>query len=269
LGESIVNLFSIFIFGHEIELAGFCFLQGFMLQFFQMTEFLWITIISFNLFTAVYLRKVLFNKMEILYHIICWGFSTICAILPLFTVSYGVAGIWCWIIRSGAGSVWRFIVFYIPLYLFILLVLIMYAIVVAVIIENKRKVKKLKKSGEDKTKKLIARLFLYPIIFLLLYIMPTVNRIQNWVSTTDILALYILQALTAPLLGFCNSLVYGLNSDTKKQFSDYLEEHGCISAKKQEGEEPQKVVKGNRETTVDNTEDSIDLTMPKLPPKEN
>lgn len=53
---------------------------------------------------------------------------------------------------------------------------------------------------------------------MVLYICPTINRIYNWISNDDIFFLYLLQVLTAPLLGFVNSLVYGLDEDLRRKY---------------------------------------------------
>ena len=51
-------------------------------------------------------------------------------ILPMFTGSYGPAGVWCWIQKTGIANVWRFVTFYVPLYLCIIIMLVMYAIII-------------------------------------------------------------------------------------------------------------------------------------------
>jgi hypothetical protein len=39
------------------------------------------------------------------------------AIIPLLAGVYGPAGVWCWIIKTGAGLPLRFVTFYVPLYI--------------------------------------------------------------------------------------------------------------------------------------------------------
>ncbi len=47
-----------------------------------------------------------------------WGGAFILTLLPLTTDSYGDTGAWCWILsEDGADVAWRFIQFYIPLWL--------------------------------------------------------------------------------------------------------------------------------------------------------
>jgi hypothetical protein len=53
---------------------------------------------------------------------------------------------------------------------------------------------------------------------MVLYILPTINRVYNWISNDDIFILYLGQVLTAPLLGFVNSLAYGLDEELRRKY---------------------------------------------------
>jgi len=53
---------------------------------------------------------------------------------------------------------------------------------------------------------------------MLLYIFPTINRIQNWITNDEVFFLYVAHVLTAPLLGFVNAIVYGLDEDIRKRY---------------------------------------------------
>jgi len=49
----------------------------------------------------------------------------------------------------------------------------------------------------------------YPAIFVILYAFPLANRIYNEAQDKDNYFLLVMQAMTAPLLGFVNSVAYG------------------------------------------------------------
>ena len=73
-------------------------------------------------------RKVILQRDSrqdlVKYGVIAFGVSGIAALLPLTTSSYGSAGGWCWITSTGnsvlnKGNLWRFVLFYLPLWLVI------------------------------------------------------------------------------------------------------------------------------------------------------
>lgn len=54
------------------------------------------------------------------------------------------------------------------------------------------------------------RLVAYPIVFLILYIVPTVNRIYDLINDDDSFILYFIHGLSATSLGFANCIIYGI-----------------------------------------------------------
>jgi len=252
LGEATANLLTIFIYNKETEPVydGVCFAQGMMLQFFQVAEFLWTTVIALNLCFVVVLHKRV-RSFEKWYHIIVWSIVLIFAILPATTTSYGLGeqNYWCWITKDKViGDVWRFIIFYIPLYLCIMLVIILYIIIWRTVyktfkIFNRTFIKNNPSLGDslldedsihskdnqekERQHHLLNKLKAYPIIFLCMWIFPTINRIQNWIENTDIFALVLLQVLTAPLIGFVNSVVYGWTLEIRSRYRAMLSQTWC------------------------------------------
>eukprot|EP01130_Rhizamoeba_saxonica_P009668 TRINITY_DN3941_c0_g1_i2.p1 TRINITY_DN3941_c0_g1~~TRINITY_DN3941_c0_g1_i2.p1 ORF type:complete len:243 (-),score=32.25 TRINITY_DN3941_c0_g1_i2:590-1318(-) len=212
-------------------LIGFCIAQGLFLQYFQIATFCWITIIAFDLWMIVVRKRTRTSFLEKFYHIGAWVTALLFALFPLVTSSYGLSGIWCWIVNTDtASSVWRFLVFYIPLYLMILVVIVLYVMIIYNVIKYFKK-----SDTDDKSKKRVRRqlnrLKLYPIIFLLLYIFPIINRIYDWSSDGDqSFFLFLMQALTAPLLGFANGIVYvGLDPEMRRSWKNFLFTHGCCT----------------------------------------
>lgn len=62
-------------------------------------------------------------------------------------------------------------------------------------------------------KKQVAPIRYYPLVYLVLEIAPVLNRLQNAADPTDpVFALYLMQSLSSPLVGFANAIVYAMNS---------------------------------------------------------
>jgi len=62
----------------------------------------------------------------------------------------------------------------------------------------------------QKASRLNALLSIYPAIFVAVYAFPLTNRIYLEYAEEEMFFLYLMQALTAPLLGFANAVAYGL-----------------------------------------------------------
>lgn len=82
---------------------------------------------------------------------------------------------------------------------------------------------------KEKTKRQLSRLRWYPIIFVVLYIPATINRFYNWASQDDIFFLYLLQVLTAPAVGFVNSIAYGLDTESRHRIGNFFVRRGMCS----------------------------------------
>jgi len=114
--------------GHN---TGLCYFQSLMISYFELASMLWSVSIAFTLHMA-FLRENAIHHEAIetymsKYHAVCWGLPAILTILPLTTGSYGDAGGWCWIkSQRDIDVAWRFIQFYIPLWLSIIYSLVVY-----------------------------------------------------------------------------------------------------------------------------------------------
>mmetsp|Transcript_29849 Transcript_29849/g.69296 ORF Transcript_29849/g.69296 Transcript_29849/m.69296 type:complete len:202 (+) Transcript_29849:121-726(+) len=106
-----------YFLGHRAELVGegLCTLQGMTQQFFELASVLWTVVIGLTLWSSVVRQVKMENRAAM--HGFAWGTSFIIMLLPLSTDSYGPAGSWCWIKDKMPGTVWRYIVFYVPLWL--------------------------------------------------------------------------------------------------------------------------------------------------------
>ncbi|XP_077988029.1 cyclic AMP receptor-like protein A isoform X2 [Glandiceps talaboti] len=199
-----------------------CDFQAWWLTFFDWCVLLWVCCITFNLFCNA-VRQVKTDRYELIYHLLCWGVSFIIACLPLIGNHYGPAGAWCWISGDNATT-WRFAIWYGPLFVIIFLMFVVYTYI---IIHVNRKVKAWEGTYDPETerskqllKEEIKPLLVYPFIYLLISIFPLINRIQNAVSHNNpIFVLVLLHALTSPLQGAINAIVYGLDKETRSRLT--------------------------------------------------
>ncbi|XP_070537843.1 cyclic AMP receptor-like protein A isoform X2 [Ptychodera flava] len=210
-----------YLMGDQHPDGALCDFQAFWLTFFDWCVLLWVSCITVNLFFNA-VRQTKTDRYELIYHIVCWGLSLVIACLPFIADHYGPAGAWCWIAGDQA-TLWRFFIWYGPLFVIIFLMFVVYTYI---IIHVNRKVKAWEGTYDPDTerskqllKEEIKPLIAYPFIYLIISIFPLINRIQNAVSNDPIFALVILHALTSPLQGAVNAIVYGLDKETRSRLT--------------------------------------------------
>jgi hypothetical protein len=202
---SIGNLFSSGLEKNNPNYRSVCIGQGWLLQFSENAIFGWITTIALNLYLVVCWHLTT-HPFEKYYHIGVWTWALFCACIPfVVTDVYDIAGIWCWI--SRVYPILRFTLFYIPFIIQVVIVLILYILIIRTLSNSPTE----EGDSERKIKLLVTRLRAYPVIFFVLYLFPTINRIHDAVSNNDSFPLYVLQVITAPSIGFVNALAYGDN----------------------------------------------------------
>jgi len=210
--------------------TAFCTVQGFIIQFTEMAEFGWMTVIALNLYLVVGLYKNTRN-VEIVYHICVWSLATVCALVPLFQQAYGFAGIWCWLTRY-TGQIYRWAVFFGPLFIMWCSVIIFYGLVMRTIRLKLEHDPKLTRESKKRTKRVNALLKTYPIIFVVLYTFPLINRIVNALDIGEVYFLWIMQVLTAPLLGFANAVSFSLDERMQDLWGNYCNSLPCFMSDK-------------------------------------
>lgn len=145
------------------------------------------------------------------------------SLLPLFTTSYINTGAWCWIDQTDVGTVWRFLLFYVPLWTCIAFNAYTYYIVI-------RSMNELFKTQNTEVPKkyrsLIQRLKLYPLILVGCWLFATINRFQNAVAPdSPQYWLFVMQVLGSHTQGFFNSIAYGMNPNVREAWIEVLEEY--------------------------------------------
>jgi len=204
--ESVANIMTIPVWYLENsndsdELTKLCYTQGAMMQFFQIAEFSWTTVIAINLYLSVRHRQD--AKFEKIYHVCVWVFASICAGTPfIVSGSYGFE-LWCWV----SNQVFRWAVFYAPLICLWVIVIVLYISIYRVSYV-KLKEPAITVDEKNQTLALIRLTRAFPAIFVLLYILPLINRIRDVLSQDNNFELLLLQVLTVPLLGFANAVAF-------------------------------------------------------------
>ncbi|XP_069105098.1 cyclic AMP receptor-like protein A isoform X2 [Argopecten irradians] len=213
--------YAAFVQGGIYPLGPACVFKGFWVTYFHWAVLLWDVHITCNLFWNVVKMESL-EKFEKIFCINCWGIPLLIALVPLFAGRYGPAGAWCWI--ADAWDLVRLFLWYIPLFLGIFFMIIAYLYIVYTLnkkastwhgtydpdIEQKK----------SQMRNDISALRFYPLVFLLINIIPLINRIQNVTHEGEpVFGLILGQCITAPLQGALNAMIFGADKETMGQLT--------------------------------------------------
>ena len=154
----IVTLFSYFL-GNPTAGTGLCTAQGFIQQFGELSSIAWSTLIAYTLYSTIKKRKAYTFEHIRYYVLVGFAIPLFVAFLPLSTSSYDNTGAWCWITASTvAGQLWRWLLFYGPLWTAIAFNAYSYYI-------SRKELKSAFANGMPaKYKSLVRRLQFYPLI---------------------------------------------------------------------------------------------------------
>ena len=197
------------------------------MQFFQVAAFCWSAMIAVNLWLVIVRKRLDVDSLQFRYHVVVWSVVFICVLIPNFTKAYGPASVWCWISKAATfGNGFRFVSFFVPFYVAWFVVIVCYiwiSRVAALAYAHMRD------EDKERSQRQLARLRWYPIIFVVLYIPATINRVYNWLSQDDIFLLFLFQVLTAPSVGFVNSIAYGLDTEVRHRIANSFIRRGMCS----------------------------------------
>lgn len=197
------------------------------------TELLAIACIVFDLALKVILR-VNTEKLEKFYIFLTFVFPLLINWIPFIKESYGPAGAWCWI-RSKTllndsscpgfsfGSYLRFILWYVPLYVIIIIMIATYVLVIYKVRRQRHhwtgKYDPESEKLKEKMQQEVRPLLWYPLIYFVLNIFPLVNRIHDAVIEDPELTLWILHAVFSPLQGGIIAMAYTLDKETLRRLN--------------------------------------------------
>ena len=214
-----------YFFGSPATGSPLCTVQGLMEQGCQLSSIVWTTIISYTLWNAVVKREAVTDKMNAF---LFFGFAlpALTCVLPLSTGSFANTGAWCWIDQSDVGTVWRFALFYVPLWSAIIFNGYTYWLV----IDSMKELFKTQNSEiPSKYRALINRLKLYPIILVGCWFFGTINRFQQAVApNSPQYWLFVLQVCGSHLQGLLNAVAYGLNPSVRDAWVEKLAGHARL-----------------------------------------
>jgi len=201
--------------GDPPEGSAACLVQAIGISYFGLASMLWALCIAISLHMAFLRHQPGVERYKVYYHVLVWSISLVLTLLPFSTGSYGDSGGWCWItvktkgtnsdvVQQNWGTAWRFIQFYIPLWL-----IIGYNSYVYFSIYKRLRAALTSGSTVASSYRMLARVQYYPLVLTICYFWATINRI-NEIFGPSIYWLTVLHILGAASQGFWNSIVYGL-----------------------------------------------------------
>ena len=197
------------------------------------TELLAIACIVFNLALKVVFR-VNTEKLEMVYILLTFIFPIFINWIPFIKETYGHAGAWCWIrsttpMDDGScpgfsfGTYLRFILWYIPLYIIILVMIATYVLVIYKVRRQRHhwtgKYDPESERVKEKMQQEVRPLLWYPLIYFVINIFPFANRVHDAIVADPELALWILHAVISPLQGGVIAVAYTLDKETLRRLN--------------------------------------------------
>jgi len=201
-----------------------CIAQGVLIQFGDNAIFAWNTAIAITLYiTTVHEKSI--DASEKFFHICGWGWACFSTFLP-FAISgvevYDKAGVWCWFPHKH--FIYRMILFYAPFLLQVLVISFCYFFVIKKLRNNSKEAR----SNGSKDKRVI--LEVYPIIFFVCYLFPTINRLYEAATSSENFTLFVLHSIFASSIGLVNSIAYGFDEKVQDLWEKY-----CFCCQKRPG----------------------------------
>lgn len=197
---------------HTGEVA--CKIEAYLMTTFEMSSVFWSSAICMHLLLSIMLPDWRVERIEPVYHVLSWGYPLLWSSIVLGMNRFGRASNWCWLIPDEAHHYfsWRFFTF-LPVYI---LMFFNIAVYIGVCVSLRRMLRQSKYStifsSIDRRKELKAlrQLSIIMIAFFITWIPPMVNRLVESLSPMGVYFwLDMAQALTNPLQGFCNLILYG------------------------------------------------------------
>lgn len=197
----------------------FCVIQSLCLHIFATEMHMWSLIISIYLFfTALILphsqkdNRAIHLIFEILSHICVHSVTAALVSLPHIFDVVGESSGWCWIdTRRPNGNIIVFASFFGPVWIIMILTSICYSIVLFWVIKSIKNTKTLSLYlKNEKQLKLTIKLILYPAISVLVWLIPTINRILG-IFSIQFLPIQTLHFFFINMNGFFNVIVFFMN----------------------------------------------------------
>lgn len=195
----------------EIDAA--CIAQGFFLNFSEMSSICWTSVIAFSIYIGT--RKntdvVKYSQRYLFFFIYSYGVPLIFTIGPLATNSIGPAGAWCWLntqnLENSSAWIWSLLIYIINW------TNILFNLIAVIFAVRYFKIRAFEiKEGDQKQANFLRNfcivLKFFPIILIVCWIFPTINRIVLFATREEHVGLYSVSAFFACMQGFLNAIVY-------------------------------------------------------------
>eukprot|EP00013_Stygamoeba_regulata_P023222 CAMPEP_0177653110 /NCGR_PEP_ID=MMETSP0447-20121125/13534_1 /TAXON_ID=0 /ORGANISM="Stygamoeba regulata, Strain BSH-02190019" /LENGTH=345 /DNA_ID=CAMNT_0019156491 /DNA_START=59 /DNA_END=1096 /DNA_ORIENTATION=- len=227
LADCISSLFYVFTFFEAPQYkSNVCQLEGGMISFSTLASILLTCMLSYSIFFFLSINtQVRFSTRNELARFMQRMVMTMCAVSWLipFAVSlslyffnvYGMAGYWCWITSSHVAV--RVALFFLPLLLaFAFNVTIMVLLILRVSLANHRN--------------LVMDLLWYIPAFMAVWTFPIICIIYEYANGSAPTWLWYMRALTEPLQGFANTLVWGVQKIYGHRLAQFFRSYICRGA---------------------------------------
>jgi hypothetical protein len=244
LALSNVGLDTAFLLGNPERSDAVCLAQGLMRVYFSIVGFFITTAITLTCYNIIIKRDFSMQDSMKKVMALCWGIPLIMALLPLTTGNYGDVGAWCSISTDDirhldAGTVWRFLMLYIPMWVSVCVNFWMHFQVSKAIrglefaastsstpasawqrqsygslAETKPhsaddEESPRQKTGQSRSLAIINHLRMYPVALLVCWFWAFVNGVYEVIYPTDPLFwLYLLQYIFQTLNGAINAAIF-------------------------------------------------------------
>lgn len=214
LFESIITLIpAVSINNHKL-----CQIQAVLVQFVTLSGILWTACIG------LIIRDVVTNKTNSLItipsaFIIVAIFSSITALIPLIFNAYGPSGLYCWISfsdSSAKSNLLSTLLSMLLFYLFTWIVIVFCFYIYKQIIDKRNELTGI----SNKKNSYATRLRLYPIVLALFTIPITICRLLECFSVTPPFWFFASACFIIRMIGFANSLIYGLTPRVQNLISN-------------------------------------------------
>jgi len=210
-----------FLYPFEEQDHFWCILQGWFISFNDWSVGLWVTVISFNLLVNTYYEYFDSSRLEIVFHVFVWALSIVMSTLPFLSVGKDVFQSeemsWCWI--DSHYQQLRVIEWYLPLLFMFVVNVVFVGLSIFRLLkrEDPRNIYDSIKMDKSGKRKAFIRLSKHPIVFIMIWIIPMIDRAQHFIDPNNpIFMLVLFHGICVSSQGTVNSWLYCYDEDVFK-----------------------------------------------------
>ncbi len=189
-----------------------CVAQGIFINFSEMSSICWTSIIAYSIYLSTKTTGISsIPKYYVYFFIFSYGFPIIFSIIPLFLNGYGPAGAWCWMntkdLKNSFAWAWSIIIY---IFNWLNIIFNLFAVIKSINYFRIRTFEIKERNLEETNflKNFCIVLKFFPIILIICWLPPTINRLYIFISGDENTFLYASHAFFGNLPGFLNCIVY-------------------------------------------------------------